>query len=662
MFKKTNLSPTDHTNLSPFSAPYNSTAPTFNSSTPNSRLVPGPPTGISNTMTPGYHAVSGEYQNQYNKQYRDPSYRESDASVYSTYDLRESLVDPTNERVVGISRETYIEPQTSTLVHTQVTPQSIYGAQYLNPQDASRTSLANTSKPPSMAHMSFFNDESSDSLHSDIRNLRPESTIKHQPRMQQAESPVRMQHAYVDVPLPSAAVIEQISVDNTASVYMDSNRASNVSGYNFDTPSPNSAHAQTAITEQNRSLKPITLSTASAYTNTHNNNVDSYYHNANTNSNFYNTSSQQQHSSSRQHPQPLAPLVIPPTPSRSMTPPTQQQQQEQNALASQQGYYQPSPVQQNAPIPVSSSSSPPPQQQNAYYQPHLYSNTGNRSQDDGLQQPQLTPGTQSGGSPHSVSPRTPSPNTLLPPQQPYANHHNGSSSSSPSSPSPTSPLQYQQPPLSPCLPPPSAHPGLSEKLQNHIRNSLDMSSKAQPQSEGEGLVAEGIRYHETGRLDMATDCFRQAANKESPIGMYLYALSLRHGWGCKRNERTAFQFLQKTAEHAISDIQEYISGRGSKLVAHRELAMAIFELGQTYYHGWGCKRDKKTGAYYYKIAADLGEADAQNEIGRCYQEGKGVKKNMKLAAKYYRKADEQGHGMMGNSWIYKSKYDDPPAS
>ena len=56
------------------------------------------------------------------------------------------------------------------------------------------------------------------------------------------------------------------------------------------------------------------------------------------------------------------------------------------------------------------------------------------------------------------------------------------------------------------------------------------------------------------------------------------------------------------------------------------------------------------------MAADLGDADAQNEIGRCYQEGRGVRKNMKIAAKYYRKADKQGHGMMGNSWIYKEKY------
>lgn len=45
------------------------------------------------------------------------SYRESDASVYSTYNLQESLIDPdANERVVGVSRETYIG-NTSTRVY-----------------------------------------------------------------------------------------------------------------------------------------------------------------------------------------------------------------------------------------------------------------------------------------------------------------------------------------------------------------------------------------------------------------------------------------------------------------------------------------------------------------------------------------------------------------
>jgi TPR repeat protein len=49
-------------------------------------------------------------------------------------------------------------------------------------------------------------------------------------------------------------------------------------------------------------------------------------------------------------------------------------------------------------------------------------------------------------------------------------------------------------------------------------------------------------------------------------------------------------------------------------------------------------------------------------LGHCYYHGHGVKKDLFLAAKYYRKADKQGQGIMGNSWIWKSKYDTPPSS
>ncbi|KAI9493441.1 hypothetical protein BDB00DRAFT_763601 [Zychaea mexicana] len=177
--------------------------------------------------------------------------------------------------------------------------------------------------------------------------------------------------------------------------------------------------------------------------------------------------------------------------------------------------------------------------------------------------------------------------------------------------------------------------------------------------ETDAWIQQGIEYHEKGAIQQATLEFQRAANASSPIGLFLYGLSLRHGWGCKRSERTAFRYLQKSAEHAIFDLQKFVSGRGNKFIANRELVMAIYELGQAYCHGWGCHKDKKTAAYYFKIAADLGDADAQNEVARCYHHGQGFKKDMKLAAKYYRKADQQGHGMVGNSWIYKEKYGAP---
>lgn len=64
-----------------------------------------------------------------------------------------------------------------------------------------------------------------------------------------------------------------------------------------------------------------------------------------------------------------------------------------------------------------------------------------------------------------------------------------------------------------------------------------------------------------------------------------------------------------------------------------------------------------TAAYYFEIASNLGDPDAQNDLGFCYSHGQGVKKDNFKAAKYYRMADRQGNGIVGNSWIWKSKYD-----
>ncbi|KAI7870404.1 hypothetical protein BDF14DRAFT_1773941 [Spinellus fusiger] len=177
-------------------------------------------------------------------------------------------------------------------------------------------------------------------------------------------------------------------------------------------------------------------------------------------------------------------------------------------------------------------------------------------------------------------------------------------------------------------------------------------------SEDEAWVQQGIHCHEAGQLEKATELFHKAALKENPIGMFLYGVSLRHGWGAKRNEHLAFQYLQKAAEIAIVDLNT-ISPTVNTSASKNELIMAIYELGVSFRHGWGCKKNKETAVSFFKVAADLGDADAQNDLGHCYYHGHGIKKDHHMAAKYYRMADKQGQGIMGNSWIYKSKYDTP---
>ncbi|KAI7906209.1 uncharacterized protein BX663DRAFT_255852 [Cokeromyces recurvatus] len=203
--------------------------------------------------------------------------------------------------------------------------------------------------------------------------------------------------------------------------------------------------------------------------------------------------------------------------------------------------------------------------------------------------------------------------------------------------------------LSPSTPSPNT-PSPSSLPQHKVsKRTLSI----QPEEEAEQLIQQGIKYHEAGQLEKATDMFRRGALMDLPIAMFLYGVSLRHGWGCKKNEHLAFQYLQKAAEHAVEDLSHTVNTSAAK----GELIMAIYELGVSFFHGWGCKKNKETAVYYFKIAADLNDPDAQNDLGHCYYHGHGVKKNVYLAAKYYRMADKQGQGIMGNSWIWKSKYD-----
>ncbi|KAI8324775.1 HCP-like protein [Martensiomyces pterosporus] len=175
------------------------------------------------------------------------------------------------------------------------------------------------------------------------------------------------------------------------------------------------------------------------------------------------------------------------------------------------------------------------------------------------------------------------------------------------------------------------------------------------QEMGDEYFQKAVNYHEEGNLVSATAYFKKAADAHNPLGMLFYGLSLRHGWGCQPNEKIAFLYLQKAGELVIPNVKDMNPAVAG--MAKEELAMAIYELGQSYRHGWGVSRNKKTAAYYFEIAAELGDADAQAELAACYESGDGVKRDMKKAAHYFRLAHKQGHEIFGNSWIFKKKYD-----
>jgi len=124
--------------------------------------------------------------------------------------------------------------------------------------------------------------------------------------------------------------------------------------------------------------------------------------------------------------------------------------------------------------------------------------------------------------------------------------------------------------------------------------------------------------------------------------------------------------LRKAADCASLEIagdEDLLRGGKPVDVAERrtrqaQFALSIYELGVSHMNGWGIEQDKVLALRCFEIAGAWGDGDALAEAGFCYAQGIGCKKDLKKSAKFYRMAESKGISMVGNSWIYKSKYND----
>ncbi|KAI0011292.1 HCP-like protein [Xylariaceae sp. FL0662B] len=173
-------------------------------------------------------------------------------------------------------------------------------------------------------------------------------------------------------------------------------------------------------------------------------------------------------------------------------------------------------------------------------------------------------------------------------------------------------------------------------------------------------IQEAIRLHEEGKLDQSTRLFGRLADPQganNPLSQVLYGLALRHGWGCEPDPERAITYLSAAASNSAA-VESMALQAGLKKggAAKGELVLAIFELANCFRHGWGIPKDPVAAKQYYETAANLGDTDAMNEIAWCYLEGFGCKKDKFAAARYYRLAEENGNKTLGNTWIWKDKY------
>jgi TPR repeat protein len=87
----------------------------------------------------------------------------------------------------------------------------------------------------------------------------------------------------------------------------------------------------------------------------------------------------------------------------------------------------------------------------------------------------------------------------------------------------------------------------------------------------------GIQHHEANRLQESARCFERSATEEGGcgVGMLMYGLTLRHGWGCAKNEKAGFKWLRKAAEHAVEDLEK-VRMNGEKDVRVIEASLNVF--------------------------------------------------------------------------------------
>lgn len=206
----------------------------------------------------------------------------------------------------------------------------------------------------------------------------------------------------------------------------------------------------------------------------------------------------------------------------------------------------------------------------------------------------------------------------------------------------------------------------TERSASTVRPTTARSQSDYQALSADEHVDKAIQLHQHGDLKESTYHLRIAAKQDHPVGMLLYALACRHGWGMRANPAEAVMLLRKAVDIAMHEVTEDENASSprpkpnaiEKKSHEAQFALAIYELGMSHLKGWGVEVDKPLALRCFEIAGSWGDADALTEAGFCYSTGTGCKKDLKKAAKFYRAAAEKGVSMVGNSWIYKEKYND----
>jgi hypothetical protein len=114
----------------------------------------------------------------------------------------------------------------------------------------------------------------------------------------------------------------------------------------------------------------------------------------------------------------------------------------------------------------------------------------------------------------------------------------------------------------------SPSPTGNSKFPAHSPSPPSNLSPSNEPSTPQEYLQLGIQYHEANKLQDSAFYFEKSAKEQGGcgIGMLLWGLTLRHGWGCEKNEKSGFKWLTKAAESAVDDLNKAREGLDVKAV------------------------------------------------------------------------------------------------
>lgn len=125
--------------------------------------------------------------------------------------------------------------------------------------------------------------------------------------------------------------------------------------------------------------------------------------------------------------------------------------------------------------------------------------------------------------------------------------------------------------------------------------------------------------------------------------------------GCPTATGSALEAMAKGQEY-VRQQNPAAAGRCYRVAADLGNAEAQYNLGILYEHGLGIAQDSTEAVKWYRQAAEQGYAAAQLSLGVLYEIGGGVTQDYAEAVKWYRQAAAQGDALAQNNlgWLYET--------